>query len=98
MTAPPTTEPNEPSPWAVLAHVRRPQGRKGEVFADILTDFPEKFAERRRLWLVRDGTGARLRIRVLQIRGPRGQVFVRGVEIPRILGPGRPVLLTSNPH
>ncbi|MGB6726788.1 MAG: ribosome maturation factor RimM [Terracidiphilus sp.] len=58
MTAPPTTEPNEPSPWAVLAHVRRPQGRKGEVFADILTDFPEKFAERRRLWLVRDGTSA----------------------------------------
>ena len=25
---------------------RRTQGRKGEVFADILTDFPEKFAER----------------------------------------------------
>jgi 16S rRNA processing protein RimM len=42
------------SAWALLAHIRRPQGRKGEVFADILTDFPEKFAERRRLWLVRE--------------------------------------------
>lgn len=40
--------------WAWLARIRRPQGRKGEVFADILTDFPEKFAERRRLWLVRE--------------------------------------------
>jgi 16S rRNA processing protein RimM len=37
--------------WVWLARIRRPQGRKGEVFAEILTDFPEKFAERRRLWL-----------------------------------------------
>ena len=40
--------------WAWLARIRRPQGRKGEVFADILTDFPEKFAERRHLWLLDD--------------------------------------------
>ena len=42
--------------WVWLARIRRPQGRKGEVFADILTDFPEKFAERRRLWLLADET------------------------------------------
>jgi 16S rRNA processing protein RimM len=40
-------------PWVWLARIRRPQGRKGEVFADILTDFPERFAERKRLWLLR---------------------------------------------
>lgn len=44
--------------WAWLARIRRPQGRKGEVFADILTDFPEKFAERRELWLLNDGASA----------------------------------------
>jgi 16S rRNA processing protein RimM len=38
--------------WVWLARVRKPQGRKGEVFAEILTDFPEKFAERKRLWLL----------------------------------------------
>jgi 16S rRNA processing protein RimM len=38
--------------WAWVARIRRTQGRKGEVFAEILTDFPEKFAERRRLWLL----------------------------------------------
>lgn len=38
--------------WVWLARIRRPQGRKGEVFAEILTDFPEKFAERRQLWLL----------------------------------------------
>lgn len=47
--------------WAWLARIRRTQGRKGEVFAEILTDFPEKFSERKRLWLVADETarGAR---------------------------------------
>src|SRR5215472_16260796 len=40
--------------WVSLARIRRTQGRKGEVFADIFTDFPEKFAERRRLWLLPD--------------------------------------------
>jgi 16S rRNA processing protein RimM len=40
--------------WVSLAHIRRTQGRKGEVFANIFTDFPEKFAERRRLWLLPD--------------------------------------------
>ncbi|HTX77205.1 MAG TPA: ribosome maturation factor RimM [Terracidiphilus sp.] len=49
MTAEPARE-----PWVWLARIRRPQGRKGEVFAEILTDFPEKFAERRQLWLLRE--------------------------------------------
>jgi 16S rRNA processing protein RimM len=45
--------------WVWLARIRRAQGRKGEVFADILTDFPEKFAERKHLWLVAEpGTPA----------------------------------------
>ena len=44
--------PPEPENWVWLARIRRSQGRKGEVFSDILTDFPEKFAERRQLWLI----------------------------------------------
>jgi 16S rRNA processing protein RimM len=40
--------------WATVARIRRPQGRKGEVWADILTDFPEKFDQRRQLWLLGD--------------------------------------------
>lgn len=35
--------------WVVLAHIVRPQGRKGEVLCDLLTDFPEKFSERTEL-------------------------------------------------
>jgi 16S rRNA processing protein RimM len=41
-----------PEDWVWLAQIRHPQGRKGEVYADILTDFPEKFADRKRLWLL----------------------------------------------
>ena len=44
--------PVAPEKWVWLARIRRPQGRKGEVFAEILTDFPEKFTERRRVWLL----------------------------------------------
>lgn len=46
--------PEPPQDWVWLARIRRFQGRRGEVFAEILTDFPEKFAERRRLWLLRE--------------------------------------------
>ena len=54
MTSPETT-----TSWAWLARLRRPQGRKGELFADILTDFPEKFTDRRRLWLLSETTPAK---------------------------------------
>jgi len=47
-----------PERWVWLARIKRTQGRKGEVFAEILTDFPEKFAERRRLWLLREDASA----------------------------------------
>lgn len=39
--------------WVLLAHIVRPQGRHGEVLADIHTDFPERFAQRKRLFLRR---------------------------------------------
>ncbi|HSM79092.1 MAG TPA: ribosome maturation factor RimM [Bryobacteraceae bacterium] len=46
--------PQTPEEWVWLARIRRPQGRKGEVLAEILTDFPQKFAERRQLWLLHE--------------------------------------------
>jgi 16S rRNA processing protein RimM len=49
---------SEVTDWVWLARIRRPQGRKGEVFAEILTDFPEKFAERKRLWLLAESASA----------------------------------------
>jgi 16S rRNA processing protein RimM len=44
--------------WVWLARLCRPQGRKGEVFSEILTDFPDKFADRRQLWLLREAASS----------------------------------------
>jgi 16S rRNA processing protein RimM len=52
LTAPDAPRAEQRQQWVWLARIRRTQGRKGEVFADILTDFPEKFVARRRLWLL----------------------------------------------
>jgi 16S rRNA processing protein RimM len=41
--------------WIVLAHLLRPQGRKGEVLAELLTDFPERFEGQRRVFLAAPG-------------------------------------------
>ncbi|HTW48585.1 MAG TPA: ribosome maturation factor RimM [Acidobacteriaceae bacterium] len=60
--APSAQHAGKPSQWVLIAHVVRPHGRHGELVADILTDFPELFHGRPRLWLIpsaRVGTAPR---------------------------------------
>ncbi len=40
--------------WVSVARVLRPQGRRGEVLAEILTDFPERFTQMREAFLRRN--------------------------------------------
>jgi len=47
----PKSAPEAPK-WVQLARLVRPHGRRGELVAEILTDFPERFHERRRLYLM----------------------------------------------
>ena len=47
-----TAEQPSGAPWTILARLVRPQGRHGEILADLLTDFPERFAERTHLSLL----------------------------------------------
>jgi len=37
--------------WLAIARLVRPRGRKGELVAEVLTDFPERFATQRRVFL-----------------------------------------------
>ena len=55
MSSPEPTHPNgvDPLSWTVLAHLLRPQGRKGEVLAELLTDFPARFTDRPDVFLAR---------------------------------------------
>ncbi|MDE3201387.1 MAG: 16S rRNA processing protein RimM [Acidobacteriota bacterium] len=48
---------DEQTEWTWLARIKRPQGRRGEVFAEILTDYPEKFTERQQVWLLSERPG-----------------------------------------
>jgi 16S rRNA processing protein RimM len=43
------------SSWIVLAHLLRPQGRKGELLAELHTDFPERFSEQKQVFLALPG-------------------------------------------
>ena len=43
------------SQWIVLARILRPQGRKGELLADLFTDFPQRFRQQPRVWLAPQG-------------------------------------------
>ncbi len=45
--------------WVIVARIVRPQGRHGEAIADLLTDFPERFADRKRLFLLQAKTAPR---------------------------------------
>ena len=53
-----TPEQQPCAPWTVLARLVRPQGRRGEILADLLTDFPERFTERTRLSLLSSETSS----------------------------------------
>ena len=46
------------SDFVTVARVMRSQGRRGEVAAELLTDFPERFAQRRKLFAL-DASGRR---------------------------------------
>jgi 16S rRNA processing protein RimM len=50
-----TPSPEKSAAWTVLAHLLRPQGRKGELLAELFTDFPQRFDDRRRVYLAPPG-------------------------------------------
>ena len=59
---------NDSRSWVVLAHLLRPQGRKGELLAELLTDFPERFKEHSRVFLARpDFNGSESEARVATV-------------------------------
>lgn len=41
----------EPCSYLAIAHILKPQGRRGEVFAEIMTDFPERFQALNQVYL-----------------------------------------------
>jgi len=50
--------------WVLLARVVRPQGRRGEVLAELFTDFPEQFPHRKQIYLRTENSSAMQKTRV----------------------------------
>jgi 16S rRNA processing protein RimM len=40
--------------WVQVARILRPRGNKGEVVAELLTDFPERFSNLKQIWCRKD--------------------------------------------
>lgn len=63
--------------YTVLARLLRPQGRKGELLAELLTDFPERFDEREDVFLAPPGftdvAASARRVRVVSHWLPTGR-------------------------
>jgi 16S rRNA processing protein RimM len=73
-----------PETWVLLAHIVRPQGRHGEVLADIFTDFPEHFAQRKRLFLRPPATShadAMREVKVLSHWLHKGRVVLKFAQV-----------------
>jgi len=60
--------PDQVPQWVVLAQLLRPQGRKGEILAELFTDFPERFDTQKRVFLAKPGfTGPESGARVAEV-------------------------------
>jgi len=67
--------------FITVARVVRPQGRRGEVAADLHTDFPERFAERKQLSaLAPDGSRRALRLEEFWLHKGRVVLKFAGVD------------------
>lgn len=67
---------SEGDAFVTIARVTRPQGRKGEVAAELFTDFPERFASRRQL-LALDARGQRRELELEDYWFHKGQVVLK---------------------
>jgi 16S rRNA processing protein RimM len=74
--------------WVLLARIVRPQGRLGEVLADIFTDFPEHFVQRKGLFL-RPPTGSQAGLREAKVEAQwlhKGRVVLKFSQVDSIAG------------
>ena len=82
-----------PSPWLAVAHLVRPQGRKGELLAELLTEFPDRFGGGARIYLAQPGfDGPPEAARVATVtsfwlpKGKQAGRIVLGLDISQSIG------------
>ncbi|MEP7340984.1 MAG: ribosome maturation factor RimM [Acidobacteriota bacterium] len=73
---PPVTESQIDDDPITIAYIARPQGIRGEVIADLLTDFPERFASLEILQ-VKKANGDLLNLRLESHRPHKGRILLK---------------------
>ena len=58
----------EPQRWVIVARILRPRGNKGEVAAELLTDFPERLTQLTEVFLGTSGAAAAAEPRLTALR------------------------------
>jgi 16S rRNA processing protein RimM len=77
-------KPTAPETWVHVARLIRPQGRRGEVLADILSDFPSRFAEIRNAFLWRGQHQAVTPILLEQSWLHKGKIVLKFAQVDSI--------------
>jgi 16S rRNA processing protein RimM len=73
----------EAGEWVAVARIVRPQGRRGEVAAEILTDFPERFARMHKAYLAEPG-GPAEPVRVEDAWPHKGRIILKFAGVDSI--------------
>lgn len=58
----------EPKRWVIVARILRPRGNKGEVAAELLTDFPERLTELKEVFLGASDSAAKAEPRLAGVK------------------------------
>lgn len=66
----------EADDWITIARIARPQGIRGEVIADLLTDFPERFADLE-VAQVKKANGDLVNLRLESHRPHKGRILLK---------------------
>jgi 16S rRNA processing protein RimM len=69
--------------FITIARVVKPQGRVGEVSAELFTDFPERFAERRHLFAL-GATGTRRELELEDFWPHKGRMILKFAGVDSI--------------
>jgi len=73
---PPNLKAPEADDLIIVAHIARPQGVRGEVIADLLTDFPERFDDLETARVIKSN-GDLLMLRLENHRPHKGRVLLK---------------------
>jgi len=71
------------NPWVSVARLIRPQGRRGELLAEVLTDFPERFTQIPKAFLAH-GKGAPAPVLIEQAWLHKGRVVLKFAGVDSI--------------